>query len=339
MRRLAAFGFGVAFAGSRAFGAIVALVVFVAFAALVALSAFSAGCSKGEAFSDAPPAHPPGVCPVCKDPKSHGTLLSRELTETSGLVVSEIHADVVYAHNDSGDGPRFYAMTRTGGYLGAFEVTGAKAFDWEDMARGPCPSGSCLFLADTGDNQRQRSGYVIYRVPEPPSLLSEARSITPDPLPFVYPDGLHDAEALLLHPVTGVVTIVTKVRSGMASIFELPMPLKPGETVTLIAAGKVKPPRGISLITSGAVHPRAKGVLLRTYTNAFYYPMGPDQTVAQALTGPACEVPNADEQQGESIAWLKSGTGYMTVSEGLGSDIHVVECEPLPGWATVKGAP
>jgi len=66
---------------------------------------------------------------------------------------------------------------------------------------------------------------------------------------------------------------------------------------------------------------------------------GPDQTVAQALAGPACEVPTADEQQGESIAWLKSGTGYMTVSEGLGSDIHVVECEPLPGWATAKGAP
>ncbi|HLM74158.1 MAG TPA: hypothetical protein VK459_15735 [Polyangiaceae bacterium] len=333
MKRPAALGFKVALAGSRPFAVLVAL------GALFAFFAFGARCSKSEP-SDAAPSEPsPGVCPVCEAPKVRGTLLSRALTETSGLAVSEVHADVVYAHNDSGDGPRFYAMTRTGGYLGAFEVTGAKAFDWEDMARGPCPSGSCLFLADTGDNQRQRSGYVIYRVPEPPSLLSEARSITPDPLPFVYPDGLHDAEALLLHPVTGVVTIVTKVRSGMASIFELPMPLKPGETVTLIAAGKVKPPRGISLITSGAVHPRAKGVLLRTYTNAFYYPMGPDQTVAQALTGPACEVPNADEQQGESIAWLKSGTGYMTVSEGLGSDIHVVECEPLPGWATAKGAP
>jgi len=291
-----------------------------------------AGCSKDEPIGEPPVTPPPGVCPVCEAPKPRGTLLDRVLTEASGLAVSGVHADVVYAHNDSGDGPRFYAMTSTGGSLGAFEVASATAFDWEDLARGPCPSGSCLFLADTGDNLRQRSGYVIYRVPEPPSMLSEARSITPEALPFVYPDGLHDAEALLVHPVTGAVTIVTKVRSGSASTYEFPMPLTPGEKVTLIAAGRVRPPRGTSLITGGAVHPRARGVLLRTYTNAFYYPMGPDQTVAQALAGPACEVPTADEQQGESIAWLKSGTGYMTVSEGLGSDINVVECRALPGW-------
>lgn len=297
---------------------------------LVALGLGGAGCSKDEAAGDAsPPPAPAGHCPVCDAPKVRGTLLGRVLTETSGLAVSAVHADVVYAHNDSGDGPRFYAMTRTGGFLGAFEVTGASAVDWEDIARGPCPAGSCLYLADTGDNQRQRRNYVIYRVPEPPSMTSETRSITPEALPFVYPDGLHDAEALLVHPATGALTIVTKVRSGAATIYELPMPLKPGETVTLIKAGRVKPPRGTSLITGGAVHPQAKGVLLRTYTNAFYYPMGPDQTVAQALTGPACEVPNAIETQGEAIEWTKSGTGYMTVSEGLGTNINVVECRGL----------
>lgn len=319
MRRLSALGFGMAFS--------------------VVFGAFGAGCSKDETTGSPPPAPPlPGICPVCAPPKVRGTLLSRELTETSGLVVSEIHADVVYAHNDSGDVPRFFAMTRTGGFLGAFEVTGATAFDWEDMGRGPCPAGSCLYLADMGDNQRQRSVYVIYRAPEPPSVVSEARSITPEALPFVYPDGLHDAEALFVHPITGVLTIVTKVRAGLSSIYEIPMPLRPDETVTAIAAGKMRPPRGTSLVTGGAVHPRAKGVLLRTYTNAFYYPMAPDQTVAQALTGSACEVPTADERQGETIAWSKSGTGYITISEGLGADINVVECQPLPGWYVSAGS-
>jgi hypothetical protein len=306
----------------------------------IAAIAASASCSKTEDGALTPPP-PPGVCPACAPPETRGAILSRAVDEASGLVASAIHAGVMYVHNDSGDKARFFAMTKTGGHLGAFEVQGAGAFDWEDVALGPCSvtgagagegaagegkTSSCLYFGDVGDNQKQRASSVIYRVPEPASFTSSDRSTRAEALPFVYPDGRHNAETLLIHPITGVVTIVTKVSSGTSPVFELPMPLSPGQTVTLVREGQVKPPRGSARFTGGAVHPQGKGVLLRTYTHIFYYPMGPNQTVAQALAGPACPMPAADEIQGESITWLPSGTGYMTVSEGESPPIYLVEC-------------
>lgn len=300
----------------------------------IGTAGFSAGCSTADAsFGPAPPG---GACPVCAPAKARGGILSRQVEEASGLAASVVHPGVLYVHNDSGDRPRFFAMTKTGGDLGAFDLEGAAAFDWEDAARGPCgaagsqaPASSCLYFGDTGDNRRQRDEYVLYRVPEPASLAPPRQAVAPEVMPFVYPDGQHDAEALLVHPITGVVTIVTKVGSGASPIFELPAPLTPGATAKATLAGEVKPPQGSKRFTAGAVHPGGRGVLLRTYTHIFYYPMTPDQTVAQALAGPACELPSADEGQGESIAWSPSGASYMTVSEGLNPPIFTVACEGL----------
>ena len=61
----------------------------------------------------------------------------------------------------------FFALSNTAQVLETFNLTGAMARDWEDMASGPCPSGTCLFLGDIGDNNRVRTDYAVYRVPEP----------------------------------------------------------------------------------------------------------------------------------------------------------------------------
>lgn len=277
----------------------------------------------------APTASPVGACPVCSAPEVRGAILNRDVKEASGLAASAAHPGVLYTHNDSGDGPRFFAMTQSGADLGAFDVSGAEAIDWEDIALGPCApgaAGKCIYLADTGDNKRHRSTYVIYRVAEPASLEGASRTVTPEVLTFVYPDGPHDAESLLVHPTTGVVTIVTKVKEGSSPIYELPMPLTPGRPMTAVRVGEVSPPRGSPRFTAGAVHPQAKGVLLRTYTNVFYYAMGPGQTAAQAVMGAPCELPAASEEQGEAIEWLPAGNGYVTTSEGKGSALNVVTC-------------
>ncbi|MCC6556946.1 MAG: hypothetical protein IT372_28670 [Polyangiaceae bacterium] len=269
---------------------------------------------------------------MCAAPRGAGAVLGAEVTETSGLAASAIHADVIYLHNDSGDSPRFFAMTRSGGDLGAFDLAGAEAVDWEDMARGPCAPGaaasSCLYLADFGDNRRKRGACALYRVPEPPQVGAgrPAGPIAAEVLPFEYPDGSHDAEALLVHPVTGEISIVTKVHSGASRIFTFPAPLAPGRRVTLLPAGEIAPPQGSPRYTGGDVHPQGKGVLMRTYTHVFFHPMREGQTVAQALAGAPCALPVAEEEQGESIAWLRSGDAYVTVSEGRGAPIQLVSC-------------
>ena len=211
--------------------------------------------------------------------------------------------------------------------LGSFDVEGASAVDWEDVARGPCRAVSCLFFADIGDNDEVRSSYTIYRVPEP-EVLGEGRAVTADALPFQYPDGSHNAEAVLVDPLSGVVTIVTKVGSGPAPIYELPMPLTPGTVVQALPAGFVAVPEGSEPITGGDVHPAGHGVLVRTYDRLLHYAKAPDQSVAAALAARPCEVPVADEMQGEAVAWLADGSGYVTMSEGEAEELHVVTCAP-----------
>ena len=295
----------------------------------------AAGCGQRDAGPSAEgragQAPPPVGCPVCGPPRAVGAALSPALTEVSGLIESAIHPGMLYAHNDSGDPPRFFAMTRSGADLGAFAVAGAEAVDWEDMARGPCAPGgpeSCLYFADFGDNREGRDRYALYRVPEP-LAVGAARSREPalaDVFPFIYPDRSHNAEALLLHPATGAITVVTKVHFGASLVFELPMPLEPGRHVTLVRAGEIAPPHGSPRYTGGDVHPQGRGILMRTYTSLFFHPMRDGQTVAQALAGAPCDLPVADESQGEAVAWLRSGSGYITVSEGAGASVQLVTC-------------
>src|SRR5262249_5574400 len=146
--------------------------------------------------------------------------------------------------------------------------------------------------------------------------LGPGQQIAADALPFKYPDGSHNCETLLVHPVTGVLTVVTKVGAGASTVYEFPMPLVPGQTTTLIKKGRRSAPQGNVQFTGADGHRGAKGVLLRTYTNLFYFPMGPSQSVADALLGDPCPAPSVAEGQGEAVGFYASGAGYVTLSEG-----------------------
>jgi len=80
-----------------------------------------------------------------------GTLQSPRVIESSGVAASRAATDL------------------TGADRGFVRIDGARAVDWEDIALGPCPAwrGTCLYIADTGDNDRTRKSVVIYAVPEP----------------------------------------------------------------------------------------------------------------------------------------------------------------------------
>lgn len=265
------------------------------------------------------------VCPACGDPERRGTVENVELDELSGLAASIRHADVLYGHNDSSDSSRIFALSTTGTHLATYELENAGNDDWEDIAHSPCASGDCLWVADIGDNTGTRTEYAIYLMEEPATIEPGVHVVPSDRATFTYPDGSHDAEVLLVHPLTGAVTIVTKQEEGPASIYELPT-LVPDATLEATKVGEVEPPKGSSKFSGGAVHPEATGVLLRTNTRLFYWPMRPEQTVAEALAGEGCKLPLADEAQGEAIAWLGAGEGIMTIGEGVNPPINVSEC-------------
>src|SRR6476619_1233791 len=83
-------------------------------------------------------------------PATIATIKEKSIAESSGLVASRTTPGAYWTHNDSGDGPFIYAFNTRGDSLGIFRVTGAQAFDWEDMASGPGPDAnkSYLYLGD-----------------------------------------------------------------------------------------------------------------------------------------------------------------------------------------------
>src|SRR5262249_38380028 len=146
-------------------------------------------------------------------PITIATIKENAISESSGLVASRLTPDAYCTHNDSGDGPFIYSFDIRGDSLGIFRVTGAQARDWEDISIGPGPQPDIpyLYIGHIGDNNDVRQDVVVYRVPEPAlnagtRKLTKAKPGTTEPAEAIrlrYPDGAHDAEALLVHPVTG----------------------------------------------------------------------------------------------------------------------------------------
>lgn len=254
-----------------------------------------------------------------------GQVESAALTEASGLVASRARPGVLWAHNDSGDEPRVFALGVRGEDLGVFSLSGAAAVDWEGIALGPGPEPGrdYLYLGDIGDNLARREHVTIYRVAEPAadssSTLTDVIALT-----FRYPDGAHNAEALLSDPITGDLLIVTK---GVLSsrIYRAAAPHSaqaPGaEPRELSYEGDVT---GVAmhLVTAGDVSPAGDEVLLRTYSAIKRYRRGPGMTVAAALMTEPCELPTARESQGETVAFSADGQAYFTVSEGERPPLH-----------------
>src|SRR3990170_1446604 len=118
------------------------------------------------------------------------TIRDDRITESSGLAASRKYRGVLYTHNDSGDGPRIFAIGPHGHTRAVLSLSGAGARDWEDIAAGP---NRTLWCADIGDNAETREDVQVYRVREPDRLRSQSVDWTRYYLD--YPDGRHDAEA------------------------------------------------------------------------------------------------------------------------------------------------
>ncbi len=239
------------------------------------------------------------------------TLGGDEVTESSGLVVSSTQKNVFWTNNDSGDGPYLYAFDGKGKSLATVRVKGAEAVDWEDLASGPFPGrpGTWLYAADIGDNARLRTNACVYAIPEPKVRPSSRKkplvSQTAIRLPVRYPDGPHNAEALLCDPRDGRLTIVTKEESGVSLVYRVP---KGGGT--LVKLGELKVPGLSPLVTGGAFRPDGKGAALVTYTHVV------ELSGAEFWKSP----PRASLQPGlrqlEAVAYARDGRSLWLTSEG-----------------------
>jgi hypothetical protein len=242
-----------------------------------------------------------------------GHVRAAAATELSGLVLSRSQRGVLWTHNDSGDRPRVFAVAPSGRLLAEVAIAGADAVDWEDIAIGPAPGGGdALYIADTGDNAEERADVTVYRVPEPrlPATSAPATRLT-----LRYPDGAHDAEALLVDR-TGTLTIVTKSFDGDARVYVAAAPAA-GATTVLRRRGRLDLGVG-GAVTAGDLSADGRTIVLRTYDRAFVWTRRAGESVAAALRGRRCSARNDlfAEGQGEAIALTAGASAFYTVPEG-----------------------
>jgi hypothetical protein len=249
-----------------------------------------------------------------------GTVASPGIVEASGMAASRTQPGVLWAHNDSRDGARVYAIGPDGADRGAYDVAGAFAFDWEDMAAGPGADGtsSSLFFGDIGDNFAIRDGRItVYRVREPDPATLEGPIAGAVALEFEYPDGVFNAEALFV--ADGSIYVVTKDREE-ARVYR-------GD-----ATGDGSSVETLEYVTSLDLGDEVSGadsswdgsiIALRGYQTVWLWHRPAGSSVADALAEEPCEAPSPDEIQGESIAFL-ADRSYATISEGSNVDLFVV---------------
>jgi hypothetical protein len=219
-------------------------------------------------------------------------------TELSGLARSR--DGTFWTHNDSGDGPRLFHLSKTGALLGEVTLQGATAVDWEDIAI----RGHTLYVGDIGDNAAQRPDIAVYKVAEGAANATK--------LTLRYPDGAHDAETLLVDPRTGQSAVITKNLGGEAGVYT------GRRSGTLKLAATLNLGLGAAL-TGGDVSGDGRTIVLRSYTRAYVWTRRNGESLAQALSrGPDCtaDADLLDEGQGEALALSRDGRAFWTIPEG-----------------------
>ncbi|HYH72413.1 MAG TPA: hypothetical protein VD764_04305 [Nocardioides sp.] len=245
------------------------------------------------------------------------------IVESSGLVALDGPARerLVVTTNDSGDSGRVFTVDpRTGGTVGVTSWA-AEPVDVEALA----PAGpDHVWVGDIGDNRHARGSVEVLRVP-----VGRGRvEASPQAYELVYPDGPRDAEALVAHPVTGRLFVITKgVFAG--TVYAAPSPLRQGSANVLEEVAQAP-----GIVTDATFLPGGGGVVLRTYSSAHLVSFPSWQPVS------SWELP--PQEQGEGITVV--GGRLWVSSEGARSQVLEVALPPearttdlrSPAWTGLR---
>lgn len=250
------------------------------------------------------------------------TISDPRIKESSGLAASRIHPGVYWTHNDSDDGPYVYAVdSATGRTVARVTLTGiGKPRDVEAISLGP---DGQLYVGDIGDNRNGTWDHVwIYRFPEPKTL----GDVTVKATQFTvrYADGARNAEALMVHPVTGRVYIASK-DENRGGLYEGPAELSTG------GANVFRRIADVPWVTDGAFSPDGNRLTLRGYFTARTYPWTEGRPAGE---GERVDAPW--QGQAESVTYTPDGSTLMFGAEGEGSRVIAV---PVAAATPASGSP
>lgn len=125
-----------------------------------------------------------------------GRLRDPRLGEVSGLAVSNVDSNRLWAINDSGNLPEVYALTKQATFNQVWPVAATNR-DWEALASTTIGGLPYLLVADTGDNLTAHEESRLHLIEEPDETTDKNKTLVPvNTIRFSYPDGPHNVEAM-----------------------------------------------------------------------------------------------------------------------------------------------
>ncbi|HEU5210147.1 MAG TPA: hypothetical protein VFU06_12205 [Longimicrobiales bacterium] len=260
----------------------------------------AAGADRMAAEAQAPTGFDQDVCRVVET-----AVLPGDVAETSGLARGIRRPDVFWTHNDSGNEAEIFGVDASGALVARVRIEGASIVDWEDIEAAPCDQGSCLYIADTGDNDADRESVLVYVVPEPDA---GATSVAANAWQARYPDRPADAESLFI--VNGELYLVTKGRHGPVRLYRLPRDGGQPATLQLVAELGPQPSAG-ERIGAATASPDGRWIVMRTPSLLRFYPA---ERLLAGDTGGAItwDASSLGHPQGEAVAIDDAGNVWLT---------------------------
>ncbi len=312
----------------EAFARLSALPTRTAHPSLAILAAFAIHLLSGFVSADA-------ACDTFGQGVPLGTVSINGLKEASGIAASRRNPGVLWTHND-GSGGAIHAVAMNGAHLATFYLNTA-VLDTEDIAVGPGPvSGvSYLYVGDIGGNNG-RNRVQILRIPEPSVDLAWAGNPHSagfsgvETFTLSYPGGSYDAESLMVDPTSSDVFVVTK-QDGVAQVFRTNLnTVSPGPLIRWLLAATIP----FSKASGGDISADGTQIVLRREDFAMVWDRANGEPIGTALARAGQAIPVIGppvEPNGEGIALLPNGTGYVTISEGVNPVIYFFEAQcPKP---------
>ena len=283
----------------------------------------------------------PGLCHAWGNAHEIGELDVRLIDEASGLAASSRFPGRFYHIDDSA--LTIYITDSAGVILGSIAVSGATGMDVEDLALGPCNEGTCLFIADIGDNDGVRQTVDVFLVEEVQEF--PARVLPRHRIRLRYPDGPQNAEALAVHPNGDIFLMSRKLiprqSEAHAELFRLPSSrwqdgtggVETLEHVASVDLRELAPTLPGRLVTGMDFSEDGERMLILTYVDAFEFRVDAGAP-SLGLDAPFIagddytRIPLARLQQQEAVAYLPGSNGFVYGTEaGLGrSPIMSVRC-------------
>jgi hypothetical protein len=242
-----------------------------------------------------------------------------ELTEASGIADSKANPGYLWVEQDSGNPPDISLLQHNGKLLKNIHLAHVVNRDWEDivLSNGPKPGIQYLYIAETGDNLLVHPDYAIYRFEEPLATTDTVQYI--DKIAFFYPDGNHNAEAILVDPTSKDIYIITKT-DLKSKIFKLSYPY----STTLMNKAEEVGSLPYNYAVSAAISPAGNEILVKTYDAIYCYMRKPGETLLQSLSKKPVNLPYQQEPQGEAVVFDNNDSGFYTLSEkALASEVKL----------------